>query len=152
MISQWDIGDEVRLIRNVRNDGTYAGMAMGDLLVRRGSVGTIVDIGTFLMDQVIYTVHFLASDRVVGVREEEVIGAHDPWVPGLFESREKVAASKILALGGDVRVPRGAVGEVLRVMRDDKSICYHVHFDCLPGRTLAVPESALVLPSELNHA
>ena len=144
MQTLWDIGDSVRVTRNVRDDGTYPGAEMGELLVRRGSVGTIIDIGTFLQDQVIYTVHFLEIDRIIGCREEEVIGADEPWIPSVYETRDRVVAAKVLALGKDKSIPRGAIGEVLRVMRDGLSPVYHIHFECLPGRTLAVPESALV--------
>ena len=153
MRTRWDLGDTVRVVRNVRNDGTYAGAAMSDLLVRRGSVGAVVDIGTFLMDQIIYTVHFLDVDMIVGCREEEVIGAEEPWVPSRFESREKVRAGKRLMLGEDAQIPLGAIGEVLKVLRDEASstVLYHMHFDCLPGRTLAVPESALS-PLRDDHA
>ena len=143
MRSRWEIGEAVRVVRNIRDDGTYPGAQPGQLLVRRGSIGTIVDIGTFLQDQVIYSVHFLDIDRVVGCREEEVIGGDEPWLPSRFEAREKVVATRILSLGPDARIPLKAVGEVLRVLRDGESPTYHVHFDCLPGRTLAVPESAL---------
>jgi nitrogen fixation protein NifZ len=143
MHSRWDLGDSVRVTRNVRNDGTYSGALTGDLLIRRGSVGAVVDIGTFLQDQIIYSVHFLDHDRIVGCREEELIGGDEPWVPSAFEARERVLARQILALGSDDRVPRGSPGEVLRILRDADTLVYHVHFDCLPGRTLAVPESAL---------
>ncbi len=155
--SKWDIGDTVRVIRNVRNDGTFCSAAMGDLLVWRGSVGTVVDIGTFLQDQIIYSVHFLDADRIVGCREEELIGGDEPWIASAFEAREHVRASRILAIGDDLRIPRGAVGEVLRVMRRDgadgatgdvQPVVYHIHFDCLPGRTLAVPEAALMSLAE----
>lgn len=154
MITQWDIGDSVRVTRNVRNDGTYPGAAMGDLLIRRGSVGTVIDVGTFLVDQIIYTVHFLDVDMIVGCREEELIGGDEPWVPSTFESRERVAAAKILALSGDCKVPRGSIGEILRVVRtgtSENDLLYHVHFDCLPGRTLAVPESALAALPEVQY-
>jgi nitrogen fixation protein NifZ len=143
MHSRWELGDSVRVIRNVRNDGTYCGAATGDLLVRRGSVGAVVDIGTFLQDQLVYSVHFLEDDRVVGCREEELADVADPWIPCLFESREWVRAGRVLTLGSTLRVPRGALGQVLRVVRQDDAAIYHVHFDCLPGRTLAVPEAAL---------
>lgn len=150
--ARWDFGDSVRVTRNVRNDGTFCGSATGDLLIRRGSVGAIVDIGTFLQDQIIYSVHFLEADRIVGCREEELIGADESWIESVFEARERVRASRVLSLGSDLRVPRGAVGEVLRVMRQDvqidesseRAIIYHIHFECLPGRTLAVPEAALM--------
>lgn len=151
MITRWDLGDDVRVVRNVRNDGTYPGEQVGALLIRRGSTGTIIDIGTFLQDQIIYTVHFLDVDRIVGCREEELAGLDEPWFPSLFESREKVRSSKTLALAAETRIPCGAVGEVLHVVRKPDGILYHIHFDCLPGRTLAVPESVLVPLAELNH-
>jgi nitrogen fixation protein NifZ len=143
MQARWDIGAELRVLRNLRNDGTYPGAQTGELLIRRGSVGTVVDIGSFLQDQVIYSVHFLDADRIVGCREEELGDVDEPWTPSAFEVRERIVARKILALGEDARVPAGAIGEVLRVVRDGEAVSYHVHFACLPGRTLAVPESAL---------
>jgi len=153
MQATWDLGDRVRVTRNVRNDGTYPGVDTGDLLVRRGSLGAVVDIGTFLQDQIIYSVHFLDDDLIVGCREEELIDGYEAWIPSRFEARERVVARKILALGPDQRVPQGAVGEVLRVVRDGESdrVLYHLHFDCLPGRTLAVPETALASLAESRH-
>ncbi len=151
MPTRFEIGDSVRVTRNVRDDGTYPGADVGELLVRRGSVGTLIDMGTFLQDQIIYTVHFLEVDRIVGCREEEVIGADEPWIPSIYESRDRVVAAKILALGKDHSVPLGAIGEVLRVIRDGEAPIYHIHFDCLPGRTLAVPESALISLREAHH-
>ena len=151
MHSRWDLGDSVRVLRNVRNDGTYCGAATGELLVRRGSVGAVVDIGTFLQDQIIYSVHFLDDDRIVGCREEELADAAEPWIASLFESREWVRAGRALSLGSALCVPCGALGQVLRVVRQDDAAVYHVHFDCLPGRVLAVPESALMsLAEEIN--
>ena len=56
---RFDYGDEVRVVRNVRNDGTYPGLDVGAFLVRRGSTGYVMNVGTFLQDHVIYSVHFL---------------------------------------------------------------------------------------------
>ena len=148
MYSRWDLGESVRVTRNVRNDGTYSGAPTGALLIRRGSVGAVVDIGTFLQDQIIYSVHFLDDDRVVGCREEELADAAEPWIASIFESREWVRARRVLSLGSALRVPRGALGQVLRVVSQDDAAIYHVHFDSLPGRTLAVPESALMSLAE----
>ena len=142
MQTRWDIGGDVRLLRNLRNDGTYPGTETGELLVRRGSVGTIVDVGTFLQDQIIYSVHFLDADRIVGCREEELQGAEEAWVPSRYETRERVRARRALSLGGAVCVPAGAIGEVMQVVRSEP-VAYHVHFECLSGRVLAVPEPAL---------
>ncbi len=55
----YDYGDEVRVIRNLRNDGSFPGKDKGDLLIRRGQVGHVRNMGTFLQDQIIYTVHFV---------------------------------------------------------------------------------------------
>jgi nitrogen fixation protein NifZ len=144
MNARWDYGEAVRLARNVRNDGTYPGMDPGDFLVRRGSVGYVIDVGTFLQDQVIYSVNFLDEGRVVGCREEELIGADDPWTPSRFEFREKVQAVKGLSVGGEVLLEPGAAGEVMKVIRDNPAgVIYHVHFDSLPGRLLQIPEPLL---------
>ncbi|MEW6765267.1 MAG: nitrogen fixation protein NifZ [Pseudomonadota bacterium] len=143
MRSRFDYGDEVRVIRNVRNDGTYPGMAIGDLLIRRGSVGHVIDIGSFLQDQVIYTVHFLDQQRKVGCREEELIAGDEPWTPSKYEAREKVRTRLSLAVDGEVRVPAGTVGEVLRVIREqggEGRVIYHMIF---PGQVLQVPETLL---------
>lgn len=141
MRPQFDYGDRVRVVRNVRNDGTYPGMATGDLLVRRGSVGFVRQIGTFLQDQIIYEVHFLDDERVVGCREEELIGADQPWVPSRFESREHVTAAVTLAHQGEVLVPAGGRGQILNVWRDDeKGVSYDVIFHDM---TLRVPERGL---------
>ena len=142
--AQWDFGDAVRVTRNVRNDGTFPGEETGALLVRRGAVGHVVDIGTFLQDQIIYSVHFLDEGRIVGCREAELIGAEEPWVPSAYEFRQRVRAALPLGARGDILVAAGASGEVLRVLRDAPGgVAYHVHFECLPGRPLMVPETAL---------
>lgn len=143
MRPRFEYGDEVRVTRNVRNDGTYPGEATGALLVRRGSVGYVRDVGTFLQDQLIYTVHFLDDDRLVGCRDAELQDAADPWVPSRFEFREHVTPTVMLAVGGEVIARPGDDGEVLKVLRDggiDAEVSYHVRF---PGRTLQVPEGIL---------
>ena len=139
---RYDYGDEVRVIRNVRNDGTYPGLDVGAPLVRRGSVGYVVNVGTFLQDQVIYSVHFLNEQRLVGCREEELIPADEPWTPSRFEFRDKVTSRINLAVNGEIIAAIGAEGEILKVLRheDPSQVQYHVRF---PGRTLQVPENVL---------
>ncbi len=144
MNAKWEYGEAVRLTRNVRNDGTYPGLDPGDFLVRRGSIGYVVDVGTFLQDQIIYSVNFLEEGKIVGCREEELIGGDDEWTPSRFEFREKVRAAKQLSVGGQVLVELGAVGEVIKVIRDPANgVTYHIHFDSLPGRVLQIPEAIL---------
>ncbi|UHD15163.1 nitrogen fixation protein NifZ [Thiocapsa bogorovii] len=139
----FEYGDEVRVVRNVRNDGTFPGRQTGTLLIRRGSTGFVRDIGTFLQDQIIYSVHFLEHDLVVGCREEELQAASAPWTPSRFEAREKVASRVPLGIRGEVLVEAGEIGEVMRVLRDHPAgVAYEVHFADRP--TLQVPESALI--------
>ncbi|MDD2659930.1 MAG: nitrogen fixation protein NifZ [Methylococcales bacterium] len=137
---RFEFGETVRVTRNVRNDGTYPEMDVGILLVRRGSVGNILNVGTFLQDQVIYTVHFLNVDRMVGCRLEELIGGDEPWNPSRFEFRDKVVCNIDLGVQGNILFPKGTEGEVFKVIRDSEKIQYHVAFH---GRTLQVPEPAL---------
>jgi nitrogen fixation protein NifZ len=137
---RFDFGEAVRVTRNVRNDGTYPGRAVGDLLIRRGSIGHVIEMGTFLQDQVIYTVHFLDQGRMVGCRAEELIPADSPWNPSRFEFRDKVVCRIDLGIGGEIVAGKGAEGEILKVLRDSQPLQYHVRF---PGRTLLVPESVL---------
>ena len=107
--------DEVRVIRNIRNDGTYPGQPTGALLVRRGSVGYVRHVGVFLQDQLIYTVHFLdAGNRIVGCRENELIAADAPWIPNRFERGDRVIAKRALAVDGEIVSAVGAVGKSSR--------------------------------------
>ena len=136
-----EYGQAVRVIRNIRNDGTYPGFPTGALLVRRGSVGYVKDVGTFLQDQVIYSVHFLEEEKLVGCRQEELQGADDPWVQNLFEFGDKVTPRSPLGVSGKVVAAPGAVGAVVKLLRDHPGgTAYHVLF---VDRVLLVPETSL---------
>jgi nitrogen fixation protein NifZ len=144
---QFDYGEEVRVVRNVRNDGTFPGAPTGQLLIRRGSTGYVRDVGSFLQDQIIYAVYFIDEERVVGCREEELQPASAPWVLSRFEFGDKVQARLPLGSGSRVLVRQGTVGEIMRVIRSvEDGVSYHVQFpDC---NTLLVPESALDAPGD----
>jgi nitrogen fixation protein NifZ len=138
---KFEYGEAVRVVRNIRDDGTYPGESRGRLLIRRGSVGYVRDVGTFLQDQLIYSVDFIDSGRMVGCREQELQLESDPWIPSRFEFREKVTPKIPLAIGGEVIASPGDEGEIEKVIREQESgPAYHVRFS---GRTLQVPESAL---------
>ncbi|MEQ1739894.1 MAG: nitrogen fixation protein NifZ [Methyloglobulus sp.] len=137
---RFEYGEPVRVTRNVRNDGTYPGMEVGELLIRRGSVGNVIEVGTFLQDQIIFTVHFLNHGRMVGCRLEELIGADEPWNPSRFEFRDKVVCTIDLGVKGNILFAKGTEGEVFKVLRESEQIQYHVAFQ---GKVLQVPEPAL---------
>jgi len=68
----FNYGDRVRARRTVRNDGTYAGKEIGDILVTKGEEGFVVSIGTFLQQFYIYGVEFLGSGNRVGMKRKEI--------------------------------------------------------------------------------
>jgi nitrogen fixation protein NifZ len=152
MEQRFDFGVAVRLTRNVRNDGTFPGLDVGNLLIKRGSIGYVMNVGTFLQDQIIYTINFLDQGRIVGCRDEELISADDPWVESRFETREKVISRLALSIRGEVVVPAGSEGEIFKVLRDlPDGVQYHVHFP--GGRMLQVAENLLdALPDALPDA
>lgn len=141
MRPKYEYGQAVRVIRNLRNDGTFPGQHTGKLLIRRGSVGYVRDVGTFLQDQLIYSVDFIEAGRMVGCREQELQLESDPWIPTRFEFRDKVTPTLSLGIKGDVIATPGDEGEIEQVLKDvPNGPLYHVRFK---GRTLQVPENAL---------
>lgn len=143
MRPRFEYGDSVRLTRNVRNDGTYPGMEVGELLLTRGATGVVYDVGTYLQDQLIYRVHFLDKDKTVGCREEELIPADAPWVQNKFEFRDKVQVRCTLKMDGEVIASAGDVGEVENVLRDGdggSDIYYNIFIN---GQAIEIPEVAL---------
>lgn len=147
MRPKYEYGNEVRLTRNVRNDGTYPGTEVGELLMRRGEVGCVYDVGTYLQDQLIYRVHFLSAGRTVGCREEELIPADAEWIQNRFEFRDKVTVLCDLRMSDQLVASRGDEGEIEGVIRDDQQdIQYNLfingHSICIPERALEAAPSA----------
>ena len=140
--SNFEYGQAVRVIRNIRDDGTFPGSQRGKLLIQRGSVSFVRNRCTFLQDQVIYEVHFIDNgDRIVGCREEELIDVDAEWIESKYEFRQKVKSSHKLIINDELLADIGDEGQVLKVLKHDKdNIIYHVR---LNGRTLLVPEAAL---------
>ena len=68
----YDYGDRVRSRRMIRNDGTFPGKDIGELLVKRGDEGYVVSIGTFLQQFYIYGVDFPARGYRVGMKRKEL--------------------------------------------------------------------------------
>ncbi len=151
MRHKYEYGEAVRLTRNIRNDGTFPGAVRGKLLIRSGSVGYIRDVGTFLQDQIIYSVDFINSGTlvggtmvsgiIVGCREQELQYENDPWIATRFDFKDKVTPTIPLAIKTELIVEPGDAGEVEKVLRNyPGGPAYHVRFS---GRTLLVTEYSL---------
>ncbi len=68
----FDIGQKVRSRKLIRNDGTFPGKDIGETLAKKGDVGYVVSIGTFLQSSYIYAVHFMQTGYIVGCRKKEL--------------------------------------------------------------------------------
>ncbi|EHR69922.1 NifZ domain-containing protein [Burkholderiales bacterium JOSHI_001] len=66
------MGERVASRSVIRNDGTYTGKDIGEVLVQRGDVGYVRSIGTFLQQFYIYAVEFVDSGHRVGMRAKEL--------------------------------------------------------------------------------
>ena len=74
-------GTKVRATRLVRNDGTFAGKEIGEVLVKKGELGYVRDVGTFLQRHYVYAVEFLERGAVVGMRARELQDAERGALP-----------------------------------------------------------------------
>jgi nitrogen fixation protein NifZ len=69
---RFQIGERVLSRSVIRNDGTYNGHDIGDVLVKKGDIGFVRSIGTFLQQFYIYAVEFTGSGHQVGMRAKEL--------------------------------------------------------------------------------
>ena len=145
MDAKFDYGEKVRVIKNIRNDGTFMGIKRGALIIRRGSEGYIKGVGKFLQDQVIYQVHFLDQGCTVGCRETELLDLFTLWEAREFERGDKVVIQQSLGSEGCIVVHSGEVGIILGLENDQKPYQYKVSFQ----RTNAMETSSWVIPERV---
>lgn len=152
MDAQFDYGEKVRVIKNIRNDGTFMGKNRGALLIRRGSEGYIKGVGKFLQDQVIYQVHFLEQGCTVGCRETELGDLATPWVNREFERGDTVVVQQALGSEGNIVVQSGEIGTVLGLESDQQPFYYKVTFrrtdDSIEANSWVIPETALKMDKQ----
>ncbi|MDW6003983.1 nitrogen fixation protein NifZ [Vibrio mangrovi] len=123
-------GSEVRVIRSIRNDGSIHDLEKGELLIPAGTIGIVRSYGYFLQTQLIYQVFIPQLNRVIGVRDSEVIDATLAWVPCLFRSQDKAKLKYSLQMFDKRLANKGDVIEVYRVHRNlkDGSLAYEIKF------------------------
>lgn len=71
-------GEKVQARKYVRNDGTFPGREVGEVLVNKGSVGYVRDIGSFLQQFYVYSVEFVDLGLIVGMRARELESLDKP--------------------------------------------------------------------------
>lgn len=79
--AKYGIGQKVKLVKDIVNDGTYPHSPIGTLMMPEGAIGYIKSIGEFLQVIRVYEVHFLGVEdapvEVVGCRENELEAMED---------------------------------------------------------------------------
>ncbi len=70
---RFDYGEKVVSRYTVRNDGTFHGKEVGEVLVRKGDVGYVASIGTFLQQFYIYGVEWVDHGYRVGMKGRELV-------------------------------------------------------------------------------
>jgi nitrogen fixation protein NifZ len=70
---RFSFGERVVSRTTIRNDGTFNGKDIGDVLVKKGDVGYVCSIGTFLQQFYIYAVEFTEHGYKVGMRAKELM-------------------------------------------------------------------------------
>ncbi len=69
---KFQYGRKVRSRWVIRNDGTFPGKEIGEVLVKKGDVGYVASIGTFLQQFYIYGVDFYERGYLVGMKGREL--------------------------------------------------------------------------------
>ncbi len=76
------VGQKVKLLEDIVNDGTYPHAKIGTLMMQKGSIGYIKDMGEFLQVIRVYEVHFFGADmdlEIIGCREHELESMEDDF-------------------------------------------------------------------------
>ena len=69
---RYNYGERVKSLKTIRNDGTFTGKDIGDILVKKGDIGYVTSIGTFLQQFYIYAVEFVDHGYRVGMKGREL--------------------------------------------------------------------------------
>lgn len=69
---RFTFGERVICRSTIRNDGTFAGKDIGHVLVKKGDIGYVRSIGTFLQQFYIYSVEWVGRGYQVGMRAKEL--------------------------------------------------------------------------------
>ncbi|HBI02791.1 MAG TPA: nitrogen fixation protein NifZ [Paenibacillaceae bacterium] len=68
---RFNLEDEVMATKDIRNDGTFPNKPKGEIIIRQGEKGVVIDHGYFLQDILVYSVYF-ESGFIVGCLEREL--------------------------------------------------------------------------------
>ncbi len=94
---KFSVGQKVKLLSDISNDGTYPHAPVGATMIKKGAVGYIKEIGEFLQVVRVYEVHFFGAEdalvEIIGCRENE-LEALEPYKSEMQEERELLEAHR----------------------------------------------------------
>jgi len=93
---RFSYGERVIARSVIRNDGTYNGRDVGEVLVHKGEIGYVININTFLQQYYIYAVDFVESGHRVGMRAKEICTLDNLPDDVLEQLGDKAAALHVL--------------------------------------------------------
>ncbi len=135
MRPRFTFSEAVRVVRAIRNDGTYAGLPSGALLVR-GAASAMSATGSILAGPDHLPDPLPDCDRVVGCREQELIAGDRPRLAGNLQYGDSVICQTALAMQGEMVVSVGQLGRIEATDRGEHGDGYIVDFG---GRWFRVP-------------
>ncbi len=57
----YELGDKVKITSLIKNDGTYPGKKLGEVLLDVGEEGYVVEIGDYLQRAYVYAIRFMGQ-------------------------------------------------------------------------------------------
>jgi len=79
--AKFGVGQKVKLLSDIVNDGTYPHSPIGTLMMPKDSIGYVRSVGEFLQVIRVYEVHFFGVEsapvEIVGCREHELEAMED---------------------------------------------------------------------------
>lgn len=89
--AKFGMGQQVKLLEDIKNDGTYPHAPIGTVMIKKNSIGYIKSIGEFLQVIRVYEVHFLDMEALV-----EVVGCREHELEAMEEFRDEVQEEREL--------------------------------------------------------
>ncbi len=78
---RFNFGEKVKSKKVIRNDGTFRGAEIGQVLVKKGQTGYVKSINTFLQQFYIYAIDFPELGYAVGMKGRELESVDNPPPP-----------------------------------------------------------------------
>jgi nitrogen fixation protein NifZ len=89
ILPKFRFGQRVKLLKDIRNDGTFPFAPVGTVLMKTGEEGYVRQMGDFLQVIRVYEIEFINHGTVYGCREEELMGLDED--DGYDEVAEELA-------------------------------------------------------------